>query len=57
MSNTEVKMKKLMKIILIILGLIAALIVAIFLFLLWSSKQPAVSVGYFNDVFTDVPAN
>lgn len=48
-------MKKLMKIILIILGLIAALIVAIFLFLLWSSKQPAVSVGYLNDVFTDVP--
>ena len=48
-------MKKLMKIILIILGVIAVLILAIFLFLLWSSKQPAVSVGYFNDVITDVP--
>ena len=48
-------MKKLMKIILIILGIIVALIIALFLFLLWSSKQPAVSVGYFNDVITDVP--
>lgn len=35
--------------------MIAALIIAIFLFLLWSSKQPAVSVGYFNEVITDVP--
>ena len=48
-------MKKLMKIILIILGVIAVLILAIFLFLLWSSKQPAVSVGYFNEVITDAP--
>ena len=48
-------MKKLMKIILIILGVIAVLIIALFLFLLWSSKQPAVSVGYFNDVVTDAP--
>ena len=44
-----------MKIILIILGVIVVLILALFLFLLWSSKQPAVSVGYFNDVITDAP--
>ena len=48
-------MKKFMKIILTILGIIAALIIMFILFLLWSGKQPMVKDGYYNDVQTSVP--
>ena len=48
-------MRKFMKIILIILGVIAALIIMFILFLLWSSKQPMVKDGYYNDVQTSAP--
>ncbi len=48
-------MKKLMKIILIILGIIAALIAVIFLFLLWSAKKPAVKDNFYKDVITEAP--
>lgn len=44
-----------MKIILTILGVIAALIIMFILFLLWSSKQPSVKDGYYHDVITDAP--
>ena len=44
-----------MKIILIILGIIAALIIMFILFLLWSGKQPMVKDGYYNDVQTSAP--
>lgn len=44
-----------MKIILTILGIIAALIIMFILFLLWSGKQPMVKDGYYNDVQTSVP--
>ena len=48
-------MKKFMKIILIILGIIAALIIMFILFLMWSGKQPMVKDGYYNDVQTSAP--
>lgn len=48
-------MKKFMKIILSVLGVIAALMIMFILFLLWSSKQPSVKDGYYNDVITDAP--
>lgn len=48
-------MKKFMKIILTILGIIAALIIMFILFLLWAGKQPMVKDGYYNDVQTSVP--
>lgn len=48
-------MKKSMKIILIILGVIAALIIMFILLLLWSSKQPMVKDAYSNDVQTSAP--
>lgn len=48
-------MKKFMKVILTILGIIAALIIMFILFLLWAGKQPMVKDGYYNDVQTSVP--
>lgn len=45
-------MKKYMKIILIILGVITALIIMFILFLLWAGKQPMVKDGYYNNVKT-----
>lgn len=48
-------MKKLINMLLVILGVIVALMVVIFLFLLWASKQPSVKECYFNDVITDAP--
>ena len=48
-------MKKFMKIILTILGIIAALIIMFILFLLWAGKQPMVKDGYSNDVQTSAP--
>ena len=48
-------MKIFMKIVLIILGVIAALIIMFILFLMWSGKQPMVKEGYYNDVQTSAP--
>lgn len=48
-------MKKFLKILLIIVGVIAVLIVALLLFLIRASKQPAVKDNYFESVVTDKP--
>ena len=48
-------MQKFMKIILVVLGIIAALIIMFILFLMWSGKQPMVKDGYYNDVQTSAP--
>ena len=48
-------MKKYMKIILIVVGVIAALIIMFIMFLLWAGKQPMVKDGYYNDVKTSAP--
>ena len=48
-------MKIVMKIVMIILGVIAALIIMFILFLMWSGKQPMVKEGYYNDVQTSAP--
>ncbi|MGM9645052.1 MAG: alpha/beta hydrolase [Eubacteriales bacterium] len=48
-------MKKFLKVLLIIVGIIAALIVALVVFFIWASKQPQVKENYFESVVTDKP--
>lgn len=48
-------MKKLLKVLLIIFGVIIVLAVAVVSFLIWASKQPAVKDDYFEDITTDKP--
>lgn len=48
-------MKTLLKMILVIVGVIAALLIILILFLLWSGKQPMVKDGYYNNVQTSAP--
>lgn len=48
-------MKKLLKILLIIFGVIIAVIILFALLLLWLSRQPAVKENYFENVHTEMP--
>ena len=48
-------MKKFMKVLLIIIGVVVTLIAAFVLFLVWASNQPAVKSNYYENVITDMP--
>ncbi|MDO5143988.1 MAG: alpha/beta hydrolase [bacterium] len=48
-------MKTFLRILLVIVGIIAALMIIFILLLLWSSKQPMVKDGYYHDVQTSAP--
>ncbi|MGM9680682.1 MAG: alpha/beta hydrolase [Eubacteriales bacterium] len=48
-------MKKLLKVLLIAVGILAVLILALVLFLVWASRQPAVKPGYYEKVASDQP--
>ncbi|MGN0696305.1 MAG: alpha/beta hydrolase [Oscillospiraceae bacterium] len=48
-------MKKVLKIIFIVIGIIALLVCGLILLLIWSSKQPAVKSDYYENVQSDMP--
>ncbi|MGN0339017.1 MAG: hypothetical protein ACI4D0_00825 [Lachnospira sp.] len=48
-------MKRIFKFFLIIASIIAIMVIALFIFLIWSSKQPAVKTNYYKIISTDKP--
>lgn len=47
--------EKLLKVLLIIIGIIVALMIAWMLLLIWASKKPAVQPNYYENIVTDKP--